>query len=284
MNPILRRSIKAVTPAPARRAARLIPAKMRMVRSYRGLRRAPVASLRYLLTDRELDNFTYRIGNLGDLAAFLATAFEANVEACRTYIDELDGDSQLGAELADRLRTRPDRNRSMPFGRRLGWYAAVRLLRPRRVVETGIHDGLGSVALLRALERNAAEGAPGVLTSIDIDPESGWLIPERLRSIHTVQIGDSLALLRDSDEPVGVFVHDSDHRYEHEAAEFRAVAPRIEPSGVLISDNAHATTALSDFSIEHGLRFSFWRERPVGHFYPGAGIGLARAAQVANGV
>ena len=113
------------------------------------------------------------------------------------------------------------------------------------------------------------------MISIDIDPDSGWLIPDDLRSRHTILIGDSIPLLRGSvSAPVGLFIHDSDHRYEHEAAEFRAIEPHLEPNGVLISDNAHATTALKDFCAARGCEFGFWRERPVAHFYPGAGIGI----------
>jgi hypothetical protein len=43
---------------------------------------------------------------------------------------------------------------------------------------------------------------------------------------------------------------------------------------VLLSDNAHASTAFSDFCERHGLTYRYWREVPRGHFYPGAGIGM----------
>ena len=247
-----------------------------MVRTYQGFRRAPLHSLRYILTDREQTNFTYRVSNLDELAAFIGGSLGADAGLCRKYIDELEGDIELKVALGERLADRPDRNRSMPFGRRLGWYCAARVLRPKHIVETGIHDGLGFVALLMALRRNGQEGFPGSLISIDIDPDSGWLIPDDLRSRHTILIGDSIPLLRGSvSAPVGLFIHDSDHRYEHEAAEFRAIEPHLEPDGVLISDNAHATTALKDFCADRGCEFGFWRERPVAHFYPGAGIGIA---------
>jgi predicted O-methyltransferase YrrM len=276
VNSTLRRLLKTATPSPIRREARALPGKIRMVRFYRGLRNAPVASVRYLLLDREESNFTYRVANIDELAAFMGEFLGVDPAVCRGYIDELEGDRNVEVALSRLLKDRPDRNRSMPFGRRLGWYCAARVLRPAQVVETGIHDGLGSVALLMALRRNTDEGSPGSLISIDIEPDSGWLIPDDLRSLHTVWIGDSIPLLRDDvSAPVGLFVHDSDHRYEHEAAEFRAIEPHLAAGGMLISDNAHATTALKDFSSERGYRFGFWRERPQAHFYPGAGIGIA---------
>jgi hypothetical protein len=44
---------------------------------------------------------------------------------------------------------------------------------------------------------------------------------------------------------------------------------------LLLTDNAHSSDALRDRCRRHGLDFHFWRERPIKHFYPGAGIGMA---------
>ena len=178
-----------------------------------------------------------------------------------------------------RLATRSDRNRSMPFGRRLGWYAIARIRRPRLIVETGVHDGLGSTALLRALERNAADGFPGELVSIDIRRSVGWLIPDGLRPRHRLVIGDALVNITSAaaDRPIDMFIHDSDHRYEHETAEFETAVRVAAPNAILLSDNAHASSAFADLCARHGLAYRFWHEVPRGHFYPGAGIGISRA-------
>jgi hypothetical protein len=64
----------------------------------------------------------------------------------------------------------------------VAWYAVVRALKPQLIVETGIKQGLGSLVLLAALERNAGEGGSGRLISFDIDPFSGWVVPQRLRA------------------------------------------------------------------------------------------------------
>jgi predicted O-methyltransferase YrrM len=193
-----------------------------------------------------------------------------------TYIAELEENPQLADELVRRLQGREDRNPTMPFGRRIGWYAAARIVRPRLIVETGVHDGLGSTALLQALEMNDRDGSPGELISFEVDTAAGWLIPDRLRSRQRIVFGDSLAqmpIVLDG-QRVDMFIHDSDHRYEHEAAEFETVANHLNPRTVLISDNAHGCTAFADFCDRQGFPFRFWRERPLGHFYPGAGIGL----------
>ena len=41
-----------------------------------------------------------------------------------------------------------------------------------------------------------------------------------------------------------IFLHDSLHTFEHEAAELAAVGPRLTPNALVLSDNAHATDAL----------------------------------------
>lgn len=279
MNATVRRIARAIAPAPVRRHVRLLPAKRRIVATYGGIRRSPRLALRYLLFDHELDNFTYRIANTAELADFLADVLETDAATVRRYIDELAGDRELAGALGARLADRPDRNRSMPFGRRLGWYAIVRARRPQLVVETGVHDGLGSTALLRALQRNRAEGFAGDLVSFDIRPGVGWLIPDWLRDHHRLVIGDSNTTLPATlgYQRIDMFIHDSDHRYAHESAEFESIAHRASPRAVFLTDNAHASSAFSDFCDRRGLMFRYWGEVPREHFYPGAGIGMTVA-------
>jgi hypothetical protein len=76
--------------------------------------------------------------------------------------------------------------------------------------------------------------------------------------------------------PVGLFIHDSLHTYENERGELELGAAHLAADGVLLSDNAHATTALADLCRERGLAYFEFRERPAGHFYPGGAIGAGR--------
>jgi hypothetical protein len=250
-----------------------------MVHTYRGFTRAPREAVRYVFGGHELDNFTYEIANREELATFIATALKADRAAAVTYIDELDDDRAFHDAIRARLASRRDRNAQMPVGRRLGWYVAARMLKPELVVETGVHDGLGSAVFLRALEKNAAEGVEGRLLSFDIRSDVGWLIPDELRGRHELVVGDSIARMPDAvgDRRVGLFLHDSDHRYQYETAEFETVRPLATPGAVLMSDNSHSCTALQDFCKRYGWPYSFFAERPVDHFYPGAGIGLTKS-------
>lgn len=261
------------------RFRRVLRAKLWALHNYwSAMRRHPGKALSFLLFDPELDNYTYQIANLDELGTFMAAAIGINAGQARAYIEELEQDTAFRAELNSRLRTRRDRKHTALYGRRAGWYCAVRALHPHLLIETGVHDGLGSSVLLRALERNRAEGHNGSLIGIDIDPRAGWLIPDRLRVHFTLKLENSitsLSRLKD-EEGVDFFVHDSDHRYDYELGEYQAVARHLLSQAVVLSDNAHATEALKDFAKAEGWRFAFWHEQTKGHFYPGGGIGIAR--------
>jgi Methyltransferase domain len=179
--------------------------------------------------------------------------------------------------LQNRLRRRWDRKHKPHFGRRVGWYVVARTQKPRVVVETGIHDGLGSLLLLRALDRNAEEGHDGRLISFDVNPRAGWLVSGRLRgrwqAVYEATV-DALEHVVEGLE-VGMIVHDSEHTYECERFELTTALSHASSTIALVSDNAHATTALRDIARDLRIDYHFFRERPRGHFYPGAGIGLA---------
>jgi hypothetical protein len=240
--------------------------------------RRPMAALKFILTDREIANFTYEIGNYDELHRFIARNLGCPEETVRRYSLELREDADLTRRLGERLAPRKDRKAVPLYGRRVGWYCAVRVKKPSLVVETGVSDGLGSAVLLRALERNRAEGQAGRLIGIDIDPTAGWLLDNALTQHYQLVIEDSQRALPRvlAGQRLELFIHDSNHHYAHERAEYALIKPFLTPDAVILSDNAHAVPALEDFSKEEGRPYDFFHEEPVGHFYPGAGIGLSR--------
>jgi hypothetical protein len=239
-----------------------------------------LANWRFVLTDPETANFTYELANEGELAAWVADVAGVLETEAAAIVAEPRADGELRARLRSatarhRLWSKPE----PPFGRRAGWYALVRLIRPELVVETGVHDGLGSLLLLRALERNGGGG----LVSFDINPTAGWLVGSDPRWDFRLEPAiDGLAEVLRGGPGVGLFIHDSLHSYDNERAELELGAARLASNGVLITDNAHGTRALADVCRSHGLRYSEFVERPCGHFYPGGVTGAGTATSVAS--
>ncbi|HEY3491322.1 MAG TPA: hypothetical protein VGK43_00120, partial [Solirubrobacterales bacterium] len=137
-------------------------------------------NLVYVLWDPELESHTYDVDNIGELADFLAAELGADRERVLGYLREPEDDPVFNEEWARRMRFRFDVKRRAQLANRLIWWGIVRTLRPELVVECGIFNGVGSLVLLRALERNRAEGSPGQLISIDSDPTMGWAVPPEL--------------------------------------------------------------------------------------------------------
>jgi len=274
--------------AAARRVAHQVGLEPRYLRRLRWIAKAKAVRaadapihrhLRFVLADPEPANFTYELENEDQMASWVAAVARSDPSATQSVLQEAHSDRRLESRLREATSChRSWSKRSPPFGKRLAWYALVRLLRPGLVVETGVDDGLGALALLRALERNRDEGHPGRLVSFDVNPAAGWIVGEhRLWELRIEPTRTGLpALLRDAPR-VGLFIHDSLHTYENEHFELRTVAPRLTARGVLVSDNAHATTALADVCGEFGLEYLAFHEHPAQHFYRGGTIGAGRA-------
>lgn len=241
----------------------------------------PLASvLPWLARSRENTNFTYDLTqrNRRHLAAAIASVLGRPYGEIRGYLDEIEGDAALRAHVASRTDASPQRykmDREARYGRRIGWYAFARALKPALVVETGVDKGLGACVLAAALLRNAAEGSPGRYCGTDINPAAGTLFTGPYRATGEIRYGDSLETLRSLDGPIGLFINDSDHSADYEAREYRAVEGKMAPEGILLADNAHGSDALLEFALATGRSFLFFAERPQAHWYPGAGIGIA---------
>jgi hypothetical protein len=252
--------------------------KLTRVRTY-GASPRSLPALRYIALDPELDNFTYDIENRSELAQTLAEVLRVDRKVVEGYIAEADADRHLVRATRGRPFLRFRHKRLLHPGRRLGWYVAARVLKPALIVETGIHAGLGSRLLLLALRRNREDGAPGELVSIDIDDGAGSLVEKGLRADWRPVFGSTYDVLEPAiaGKKVGMLIHDSEHSYECERFEFGAALDAADDPIALISDNAHASTALPDLASEREMPYGYFEETPRGHFYPGAGLGIAMA-------
>ncbi|MEU8116575.1 class I SAM-dependent methyltransferase [Micromonospora sp. NPDC048947] len=238
-------------------------------------------SARWLLTSREHHNYTYDLTSLSHnhLAWFVSVVCDIPIKQVRAYLGEIESDDGLRQHLLAAIAASDRRglaDKKIRYARRIGWYAIVRATRPTHVVETGVDKGLGSVVLASALLRNAQEGHPGRVTSLDINPEAGYLARVAPWSdVVDLVIGDSIASIGALDRPVDLFLHDSDHSRAHEKREFNAVEPKLAPGAILLTDNVTSTNVLAEHAERTGRRFLAYRETPADHWYPGDGIGVA---------
>jgi len=150
------------------------------------------------------------------------------------------------------------------------WHAAlyciIRAAQPDVVVETGVASGNSAAFILRALHDNQK----GKLYSIDLPPipdengnvpgnmnwilpdgvEPGCAVPPLLRYRWELIISPSETALPPLLQRLGqidIFLHDSDHSYQHMMWEYETAWPYIKTGGILLSDDVGLNSAMIDF-------------------------------------
>lgn len=234
----------------------------------------------WLFKSKEFSNFTYDLDerNKQYLAAFLAQVTGAPYRTILGYLRELEEDVSLKEHLQRTTRASQERNvadAEPKYGRRLGWYALVRVVKPRVVVETGVDKGLGACVLAAALIKNREEGYQGRYYGTDINPKAGYLLQGRYAQVGEVLYGDSIESLKKLDVSIDLLINDSDHSADYEAREYLAVQDKLNGGAIIIGDNAHVSGKLLDFAEQTGRQFLFFKEQPRKHWYPGGGIGVS---------
>jgi hypothetical protein len=141
-------------------------------------------------------------------------------------------------------------------------YAAVRVLSPDLVVETGVCYGVTSLFILTAMGSNRK----GQLISVDLPPlgggggsHVGWMVPDGdLRSRWQLRRGIACKILPGLLEELGqinIFVHDSLHTYANMRREFNLAWPRIAKGGMLISDDVEGNAAFHELVAARDVAF-----------------------------
>ncbi len=169
-----------------------------------------------------------------------------------------------GSKLPDLLL---DRGAGPPFARELPQgallYLLIRLLRPARVVETGVRPGYSTAWLLAALEANGF----GELTSLGPGPTEGrvrgvadapigQMVAPRLRSRWTLVLGNTEARLRsllDRGDRIDLFFYDNGPDPRRAALELKWAWAALSPRGVLLAHRVDAHPAWADFCRAQGV-------------------------------
>ena len=161
------------------------------------------------------------------------------------------------------------------FGRRIGWYALIRILKPKVVVETGVDHGIGLSVICEALKLNRIEGYDGRYYGTDINLLAGKLNSPEYFDYSKILYGDSITSLSNLNETIDLFINDSDHSEDYEMKEYEVIQKKLSKNAFILGDNSHVTDKLSVFSNLNNRRFYFFKEEPLNHWYTGAGIGIS---------
>jgi len=236
--------------------------------------------LKWGFTSNEDTNYTYDLtdDNLIYMAQTISVVTKIDSPQILEYIKEVESNRDLKAHIisaTENSNLRRFADKEVRFGRRLGWYAFARAIKPKVIVETGADKGLGSVLLCEALARNAEEGYKGKYYGTDINPEAGYLLSGKYREFGKILYGDSIASLLNFTEKIDLFINDSDHSSDYEFQEYETIKPLLTDDTIILGDNSHCTNKLSQFSLKNNRQFLFFREVPLNHWYPGAGIGIS---------
>ena len=112
----------------------------------------------------EMHNYYYPLNSLNRdyLVNFISKIANVDSLVIENYFFELENDLALQSEILEVWKTDEKMVDSIPaYGRRVAWYALVRVLKPARVLETGVHQGIGSKVICKALRLNSVEGFDG---------------------------------------------------------------------------------------------------------------------------
>ncbi len=236
--------------------------------------------IKWGFTSKEDTNYTYNLtsDNLMYMAHFIAGITGKSHSEIVGYFSEVNNNTELVKHIQIETAQSPlarFADKEVRFGRRLGWYAFVRILKPKVVIETGIDKGLGSVLLCSALLKNKEEGFSGRYYGTDINPQAGYLLSGKYKDVGEILYGDSIQSLKNFEQSIDLFINDSNHSDEYEYEEYKTIAPLINDQSILLSDNAECSNKLALFSQETDRKFLFFKEEPLGHWYPGSGIGVS---------
>lgn len=268
----MRQTLKRLLPVTVSRRLRRLGrlrwvTKFRLVRAYGcGYLKKPWVATRFILLDPEVESHSFELTNEDELCEFLARLLEEPLDRVRAVLLEAKSDSILNRDRGFSLY----RKRRPPLGRRLSWYIVARITRPKFAVETGIYDGLGSEALLRALQLNESEGFPGTLTSFDMFADSGDAVHPSLRSGWRRVLGmtqDTLAPAL-SGKTVDLFIRDTPPIAELVKYELCTAVRHADTQLVVIdSTGDFATEELRSLRCLHGLdgEVQSFSDRPLHH-------------------
>lgn len=177
-------------------------------------------------------------------------------------LDELES-NELIPQNDNKFNINVGNNLNTTFGKWI--WCTVRVLKPEIMIETGVAHGSSSWIILNAMHKNSK----GRLISIDLPnkdtnkaynfneiPDTGWLVPEILKSRWDLHLGSATELLPELLKKYSpdIFFHDSDHSFKHMYFEFTTVIKSMKKGSIILSDDVHKNEAFEKFCSENQLK------------------------------
>ena len=231
-------------------------------------------SIVWLLRREEFTNYMYEITELNrnQMIGAVSQVSGLSLVDVEEYFFELEKDTLFSQELTSRgkkLKRKYELLFPIPYARRIVWYALIRIFKPEVVVESGTEKGLGSLIIAKALEKNGT----GTLFTLDIDIYAGSLLRIKDQNIKLI-IGSSIESLKEI-RNIDFFIQDSNHSVDYEIQELNLIKDKLNKKSIVISDNAHESNALFNWSKSLGRRYMFVPEKSKNHWHSGDGIGIS---------
>jgi hypothetical protein len=151
------------------------------------------------------------------------------------------------------------------IGNVLIFYALIRILRPKNIIETGTASGSMTSFILAALNKNNF----GTLTSIDLPPKKnkltmnfslkkkqvGFWIPLKYKLRWNYLEGDALFMLPKVFKRIkpDIFFHDSLHTASHMTFEYAIARLFVKNNGLIISDDTNWNNSFDCFLKSQNL-------------------------------
>ena len=115
-------------------------------------------------------------------------------------------------------------------------YALIRLLKPKKVMELGIHHGASTCHIASALQKNRPLGK---VTSVDLNANAGDMIPVSLSKRVNLLNADGLTALEKAlDDSIDFIFEDMDHSFETGKAVAELAQTKLKPGGLLVVHDA----------------------------------------------
>jgi predicted O-methyltransferase YrrM len=132
-------------------------------------------------------------------------------------------------------------------------YSFIRIVKPLKLVETGVADGVSTYFILNAIKNNGQ----GKLYSIDISNDVGTLLSNNEKQnweLHILKSKGDFRKYLSKIFPFDIFIHDSNHSYFWQYYEYSTALEFITSNGFIMSDDVDYSYAFLDFCKRYNLK------------------------------